>query len=167
MNAIANERVSVIEESDNPSHARQAFPDAKNSTEFGPQLFALSTTPPATAPEETLAIGVLSQAAHDLRRFHSATSDVERELYLGAYAWIKASDFSSPYSFVNVCESLHSSPEIIRVELLADVSLGWFGRWIGVGKRLSRLLRASFIRVFTRSREANNSKSGRSAPAFQ
>jgi hypothetical protein len=156
MNAAANDRITGDE---------QAF-NAENGTAFGPQLFALSTEPSAAAPEETLAIGVLSQAAHDLRRFHSATNGVERELYI-AYAWIKASDFSWPYSFVNVCKSLHVSPEIIRAELLADVSLGWFGHWIKLGKRLSRLLRASFIRVFTRSRDANKAESGRSTRAFE
>ena len=35
--------------------------------------------------QRELAAGVLKQAAQDLRRFHGATSRVERELYLDAY----------------------------------------------------------------------------------
>ena len=34
-----------------------------------------------------LADGILKQAAIDLRRFHGATSAVEREFYLDAYRW--------------------------------------------------------------------------------
>ena len=96
------------------------------------------------APEEGLAVGVLSQAAHDLRQFHSATNGVERELYLDAYSWIMADDFSWPYSFLNVCKSLRVSPETVRAELLENISLGWFGPWIRLRERLTRLLRASF-----------------------
>jgi hypothetical protein len=151
MNTKGNNRVTASAEDSS----------TENRGAFGAQLFALSTESPAAATEESLAISVLSQAVHDLRRFHSATNGIERELYLGAYAWIKASDFSWPYSFVNVCQSLHVSPEIIRAELSADVSLGRFDHWISLGKRLSRWLRASFIRVFTRSRDANRPESGR------
>jgi hypothetical protein len=140
---------------------------AKDCAAFGLQRFALSTESPAAAPKETLAIGVISQAAHDLRKFRSATNAVERELYRDAYAWISANDFSWPYSFVSACKSLHVSPEMIRAELLADVSLGWFGRWTRLRERLSRLFRASFVRVFTRSRDRNKPESSRSTHAFQ
>ena len=105
----------------------------------------------ATAPKKTLPIGVLNQAAHDLRKFHSATYGVERELYLDAYSWIMAADLIWPYSFLNVCALLHVSPEAIRGELLADASLGWFGRWAKLRERLTRLLRASFIPVLRKS----------------
>jgi hypothetical protein len=81
-------------------------------------------------PEEGLAVGVLSQAAHDLRKFHSATDGAESELYLDAYSWNMADDFSWPYSFLNVCKSLHVSPRTVRAELLENVSPGWFGSWI-------------------------------------
>jgi hypothetical protein len=137
-----------------------------NATANDSQLFALSTESPAAAQEESLAIGVLSQAVRDLRRFHGATHGIERELYLDALAWLRADHFSWPYSFVNVCKLLDASPEAIRAELLADVSLGWFGHWITLRRHLSRLLRASFIRVFARSRDANKPESGRSARVF-
>ena len=87
---------------------------------------------------------MLSQAVHDLRKFHSATNGVERELYLDAYSWIMTDDFSWPYSFLNVCKSLQVSPEAVRAELLANVSLGWSGPWVRLRARLSRLLRTSF-----------------------
>lgn len=132
MNTDANDRVTANKE-DFKTGDRAAF---------APQLFALSTESPAAAPEGGLALGVLRQAAHDLRKFNSATRGVEREFYLDAYSWIMADDFFWPYSFLNVCESLHVSPEAIRAELLADASLGRFGHWIKVRERLTRLLRA-------------------------
>jgi hypothetical protein len=106
----------------------------------------LSTEPPtAAAPEERLAAGVLDQAAQDLRRFQTATSGVERELYLDAYRWITSNDLSWPYSFVNVCESLHVSSEIMRAELLGEVPSGGRSHWMRLRDGLSNLLRASLI----------------------
>src|SRR5438128_11005738 len=103
---------------------------------------------PAVTPEKDLAAGVLKQAAHDLRRFRAATGGVKRELYLDAYSWITANDFSWPYSFVNVCKLLDVCPEVIRTELLADASLSWFDYWTRRAGRLSRRLQSSFGRVF-------------------
>jgi hypothetical protein len=39
-------------------------------------------------------------------------------------------------------------PEVTRAELLADASLGRIEYWVRRGGRLSRRLRASFVRVF-------------------
>src|SRR5947199_7943340 len=91
------------------------------------KAFVFSPQPPALSPEKAMAGSVLRQAAYDLRRFRGATSGVERELYLDAYDWVSADDFSWPYSFVNICQSLHLSPEVARRELLEDASLGPFG----------------------------------------
>ncbi len=85
-------------------------------------FFTAAPEPPATTPEKGLAAGVLKQAAHDLRRFRAATKGVKRELYLDAYTWITANDFSWPYSFVNVCKLLDVSPEVVRTEIFADAS---------------------------------------------
>ena len=115
-------------------------------------FFTAAPEPPAATPEKGLAAGVLKQAAHDLRRFRTATKGVKRELYLDAYGWITANDFSWPYSFVNVCKLLDLCPEVVRTELLADASLGWFDYWTQRGGRLSRRLQASFVRVFADSR---------------
>ena len=105
-----------------------------------------------SAPEESLAIGVLKQAVHDLRRFRRATGKVEREVYLDAYRWITASDFSWPYSFVNICTVLDVPPETLRAELLGDVSLGWFAYWRKFGGRVARTMRVSMVGVLHRSR---------------
>ena len=109
-----------------------------------------SPAPQSTAatPEKGLAAGVLKQAAHDLRRFHAATTGMKRDLYVDAYSWITAYDFSWPYSFVNVCKSLDVCPETVRAELLADASLGWRDYWTKRAGGVSRRLRASFVGVF-------------------
>jgi hypothetical protein len=59
-----------------------------------------------------LAARILKQAA--LRRFHSATSGVEREFYLDAYRWVTSDDYSWPFSFLNVCQALNLVPETVR-----------------------------------------------------
>ena len=114
--------------------------------------FSVPPTEPApAAPEKDLALGVLKQAARDLRRFRSATRGVRRELYLDAYDWIAANDFSWPYSFVNVCKLLDVSPDVVRTDVLTDASLGWLDYWTMRAGRLSQKVRASFVRVFPNS----------------
>jgi hypothetical protein len=103
-------------------------------------------TPPT--PEKGLAVGVLKQAAYDLRRYRTATKATDRELYLDAHSWVTAYDSSWPYSFMNVCKLLDLCPEIVRADLLADASLGPFHYWIRRATRLSRKLGASVARVF-------------------
>lgn len=113
---------------------------------------------PAPTPEKSLAGGVLKQAACDLRRFRAATKGLKRELYLDAYSWITANDFSWPYSFVNVCKLLDVSPDVIRAEVLADASLGWLDYWTARASRLSGKLRTSFIHVFASCRNLEGSE---------
>jgi hypothetical protein len=88
--------------------------------------------------ERELAAGVLKQAAQDLRRFHGATSTVERELYYDAYRWIMSDDYSWPFSFPNVCRLLNRVPEDLRQELVGDLASGPFGQW---ARRCSRAVR--------------------------
>jgi len=107
-------------------------------------------TPPT--PEKGLAVGVLKQAAYDLRRYRTATKAADRELYLDAHSWVTAYDSSWPYSFMNVCKLLDLCPEMVRGDLLADASLGPFHYWIRRAGRLSRKLRASVARVFESQR---------------
>jgi hypothetical protein len=95
---------------------------------------------------------VLKQAARDLRRFRAATTGAKRELYLDAYSWITANDFSWPYSFVNVCKLLEVSPEVVRTEIFADASLGLLDYWTTRAGRVSGKLRSSFVRVFASRR---------------
>jgi hypothetical protein len=105
-----------------------------------------------TDSEENLAVGVLRQAMHDLRRFRSATCGVERELYRDAFRWITADDDSWPYSFVNICKLLDVPAETLREELLADASLSWVRFWSKAGARLGRCCRASLARGVTNLR---------------
>ncbi len=144
-----------------------AFSTAECDNARGAQFFIPPAEPPEVMPEKGLAAGVLKQTARDLRRFHAATTGVKRELYLDAYSWITANDFSWSYSFVNVCKLLDVCPEVIRTEVLADASLGWFGYWIRRGGRLSEALRASIIRVFARRRNPKGAEVGRLANVFE
>jgi len=107
-------------------------------------------TPPT--PEKGLAVGVLKQAAYDLRRYRTATKAADRELYLDAHSWVTAYDSSWPYSFMNVCKLLDLCPEMARADLLADASLGPFHYWIRRAGRLSRKLGASVARAFENHR---------------
>jgi hypothetical protein len=88
--------------------------------------------------QRELAAGVLKQAAQDLRRFHGATSTVERKLYFDAYSWVMSSDYSWPFSFPNVCRILNRAPEELRQELVGDLSFGTFRQW---ARRCSRAVR--------------------------
>ena len=128
---------------------------------------ALATGSLKKAAYEALATGVLKQAAHDLRRFHTATKGVERELYIDAYSWIRANDFSWPYSFVNVCKLLDVSPEVVRAELLADISLGSFSYWMKRGGRFASALRTYLFRPFARSRNPQRADIDWPSPSLQ
>lgn len=126
------------------------------NAESGNAQSAHFVTPPAEptppTPEKGLAVGVLKQAAYDLRRYRTATKAADRELYLDAHSWVTAYDSSWPYSFMNVCKLLDLCPEIVRADLLADASLGPFHYWIRRAGRLSRKLGTSVVRVFESSR---------------
>ena len=74
--------------------------------------------------QKELAAEILKQAAVDLRRFHDATSAVEREFYLDAHRWVTSDDSSWPFSFSNVCQTLNLAPETVREEVLGDLSIG-------------------------------------------
>jgi len=102
-----------------------------------------------------LAAGILKQAALDLRRFHGATSAVEREFYLDARRWITSDDCSWPFSFLNVCQSLDLAPETVREEMLADLSLGAFGYWSRRCGRAARRVKIFLSNIFTNERNTN------------
>jgi len=128
-------------------------------TESGNARSAHFNVPPVEpslpTAEKGLAVGVLKQAAYDLRRFSAATRGADRELYLDAHSWITAHDFSWPYSFMNVCKLLNLCPDVVRTEFLADASLGSVHYWMRRAGRLSRRLSASVVRVFEGCRNAN------------
>ena len=101
--------------------------------------------------QKDLAAGVLKQAAQDLRRFHGATSAVERELYLDAYSWLTSDDCNWPFSFLNVCQLLKLAPDTLRQDLLDDASLGLFGYLSRRCARTARSLQTFRNRVFTKN----------------
>ena len=104
--------------------------------------------------QKDLAAGVLKQAAQDLRRFHGATSKIEQELYFDAYSWLTSDDSSWPFSFLNVCQLLNLTPDIVRQELVADASGGFFTYWTRRSVRAARSLQIFLNRVFTTNRNS-------------
>jgi hypothetical protein len=109
--------------------------------------------------QHELAAGVLKQAAEDLRRFHGATSTVERELYLDAYRWLTIDECSSPFSFLNVCQLLNLAPENVRQELIGDLSLGPLSCWMRRCGRAARRFQISVGQLFVSERNASGAYS--------
>ena len=124
-----------------------AFLKAESGSAQSAHFVTPPAEPPPPTPEKGLAIGVLKQAAYDLRRYRMATKSVDRELYVDAHSWVTAYDSSWPYSFMNVCKLLDLCPEVVRAELLADASLAPFHYWIRRVGRVSRKLGSSVARV--------------------
>jgi hypothetical protein len=135
-----------------------AFLNAESNNARSAHFSVPRVEPPPPAAEKGLAIGVLKQAASDLRRFQNATKGTHRELYLDAHSWIMGNDFSWPYSFLNVCKLLNLCPEVARAELLADASLDSFHYWIRRASRFSRRLQTSFVRAFANSNRAEDAQ---------
>jgi len=125
-----------------------AFLNAESGNAHSGHFVTPPAEPTPPTPEKGLAVGVLKQAAYDLRRYRTATKAADREVYLDAHSWITAYDSSWPYSFMNVCKLLDLCPEVVRAELLADAALGPFHYWIRRASRLSRKLSSSVARVF-------------------
>ena len=105
-----------------------------------------------------LASGILKQAALDLRRFHDAPSEIEREFYLDAYRWVMSDDCSWPFSFLNVCQLLHLAPDAVRHELLGDASLGLLGYWTRRCGRAARRFQMFLSNSFTSERSTNRAE---------
>ena len=102
-----------------------------------------------------LADGILKQAALDLRRFHGASSAVEREFYLDAYRWVTSDDCNWPFSFLNVCQTLNLAAGTVREEVLGDLSLGAFGYWSRRCGRAARRFKIFVSTIFTNERTTN------------
>ena len=124
-----------------------AFLNAESGSAQSAHFVTPTAEAPPPTPEKGLAIGVLKQAAYDLRRYRTATKAVDRELYIDAQTWVTAYDSSWPYSFMNVCKLLDLCPEIVRAELLADAALGSFHYWMRRAARLSRKFGTSVVRA--------------------
>ena len=105
--------------------------------------------------QRELASGVLKQAKQDLRRFHDATSAVERELYLDAYSWLTSDDTSWPFSFLNVCQLLNLAPDTVREDVLGDLSFGAFAYWNRRCERAARRFTLFLGNIFTNEPTTN------------
>jgi hypothetical protein len=118
-----------------------------------------------------LATGVLKQAAQDLRRFRGAKSTIGRELYVDAYRWLTADEYSWPFSFLNVCQLLNLAPETVRRELIGDLTFGTFGYWTRRCGRAARWFRMALIQLFASGPNATAGMPaagyGRTTTAFQ
>jgi hypothetical protein len=143
-----------------------AFLEAESGNARSAHFSNAPTEPLPPTPEKSLAVGVLKQAAYDLRRYRTATKGADREVYLDAYSWITAHDFSWPYSFMNVCKLLDLCPEVVSAELLADASVGSVHYWIRRAGRLSRKLGASVVRVFESCRNPEVVEGNQLAPSI-
>ena len=102
------------------------------------------------AAQRELAAGVLKQAAQDLRRFHGATSKIERELYFDAYRWLTVDEYSSPFSFLNVCQLLNLAPDKVRQDMAGDSSLSALSYWARRCGRAAGRLRTSFSQILVK-----------------
>ena len=107
------------------------------------------------AAQRELAAGVLKQAAQDLRRFHGATSKIERALYFDAYRWLTVNEYSSPFSFLNVCQLLNLAPDNVRQDMVGDSSLGALSFWTRRCLRATSQLRTSFSHFFVNERNSH------------
>ena len=115
----------------------------------------------SSGPQVALAKGVLIQARRDLRRFRAAEDSIGREMYEDAYSWVASNDSLWPYSFLNVCQALGLSPDVLRNELLHGTPPDWYSRSRRIAQRISTSLRGSLTNVFgphgrvVRSRHSN------------
>ena len=108
--------------------------------------------------QKDLAAGILKQAALDLRRFHGATSAVEREFYVDARRWLTSNDCSWPFSFLNVCQLLNLAPETVREDVLDDLSLGTLAYYIRRCGRATRRFKICLTNIFTNERNADSAQ---------
>ena len=117
--------------------------------------------------QKDLAAGILKQAALDLRRFHGASSKVEREFYVDAHRWLTSDDCSWPFSFLNVCQLLNLAPETVREDVLDDLSLGAFAYYTRRCGRATRRFQTLVSNIFRNQRNANAAQPTALAPVGQ
>jgi len=108
--------------------------------------------------QKDLADGILKQAVLDLRRFHGATSAVEREFYVDARRWLTSNDCSWPFSFLNVCQLLNLAPETVREDVLDDLSLGAFAFYTRRCGRGTRRFKNFLSNIFANERNGNDAQ---------
>jgi hypothetical protein len=89
-------------------------PDTMLATQF----FGALRRKPGMDGERRLMIAVLEDAVHCFHKQIHATDPKARQLFRDAEAWIRSTDQSWPFSFVNVCDTLDLNPDWVREGLL-------------------------------------------------
>jgi hypothetical protein len=69
-------------------------------------------------PELKLMFAVLTDAIECFQKYISARSRRSRTLFNDAEAWILSRDICGPFSFEQICEALHISPNYLRIGLM-------------------------------------------------
>jgi hypothetical protein len=75
----------------------------------------------AISPERALALAVMWEAVIDLEKFRFAARRRQQRLYWEAYEWVTSDDRAWAYSFLNLCDALNLTPEMVRRQLLAEM----------------------------------------------
>ena len=65
-----------------------------------------------------LLLVMLDLAASDLRFFRFRRQREAQRMYWEAHQWVMSDDRSHPFTFVNICEALKLSPDVLRSGLL-------------------------------------------------
>lgn len=69
-------------------------------------------------PELKLMLAVLTDAIECFQKYISARSRRSRTLFNDAEAWILSRESGGPFSFEQICEALHISPNYLRIGLM-------------------------------------------------
>jgi hypothetical protein len=116
----------AIDHSDNPTPVEGAARWAHRTQDdfttpemlLPEQFAALWHDSRATAPEQALALAVLSQAVLDLARFRYARRRRFQRLYWEAYEWVHSEERSWPYAFLNLCDAFGLDAGAFRMQIL-------------------------------------------------
>jgi hypothetical protein len=74
------------------------------------------STPPTSV--RALLLAMLDLAASDLQFFRFRRRREAQRMYWEAHQWVMSDDRSHPFTFVNICEALKLSPDVLRSGLL-------------------------------------------------
>ncbi len=89
------------------------------STAVMPAQFQQQSRPMTS--ERRLVMAVLYQAIHDLRTFWRPNGPKNHQrLYREALRWVVSNDRSWEFSFLNVCDVLDLSVDMLRAELFGE-----------------------------------------------
>ena len=87
---------------------------------WGEEAPEMETASVTVSAEAELAAAVLKLAFEDLQK-HRGTTDARRKrAFRDAYVWVKSNERRWPFSFLNVCEMLDLSPQVLRAKLFTD-----------------------------------------------